>query len=54
MIRPKSARSTAPYQIDAPASTTTSPTTVAVGATHASGCTCGDRPSKLNSGMPGH
>src|SRR3954447_22137725 len=50
-IRPKSARSTAPYQIEAPASTTTSPTSVAVGAIHASGWTCGERPSKENSGM---
>ena len=41
-IRPKSARSTTPYQIEAPASTTTSPTSVAVGAIHASGCTCGE------------
>src|SRR3954453_14443354 len=48
---PRSARSTAPYQTDAPASTTTWPTSVAVGATQASGCTSGERPSKLNSGM---
>src|SRR5687767_14312784 len=52
-IRPKSARSTAPYQTDAPASTTTSPTSVAVGATHASGCTVDERPSNENSGMTG-
>src|SRR3954470_16268924 len=52
-IRPKSARSTTPYQTEAPASTTTSPTTVAVGAIQASGWTCGARPSKENSGMPG-
>src|SRR3954470_14405801 len=50
-IRPKSARSTAPYQTDACASTTTSPTRVAVGAIQASGWTCGERPSKENSGM---
>ena len=52
-MRPKSARSTTPYQTEAPASTTTSPTSVAVGAIHASGCTWGERPSKENSGMPG-
>src|SRR3954467_5950081 len=52
-IRPKSARRTAPYQIEARASITTSPTTVAVGAIQASGWTCGERPSKENSGMPG-
>src|SRR3954452_2324529 len=50
-MRPKSARRTAPYQTDAPASTSTSPTRVAVGAIQASGCTCGDRPSNENSGM---
>src|SRR3954447_18735826 len=49
--RPKSARSTAPYQTDAWASTTTSPTRVAVGAIQASGWTCGERPSNENSGM---
>ena len=51
--REKSARSTAPYQTEAPASMVTSPTSVAVGATKASGCTVGAFPSKLNSGMPG-
>ena len=49
-IGPKSARSTAPYQIDAPASTCTSPTRVAVGAIQASGLTVGARPSKENNG----
>ena len=52
-IAPKSARSTAPYQTDAPASTVTSPTSVAVGAIQASGWTRGARPSKANSGMAG-
>src|ERR1700690_3108283 len=51
MIGPKSARSTAPYQIEASASTRTSPTRVAVGAIHASGLTWGSRPSKLKSGI---
>src|SRR3954471_4707360 len=50
-IGAKSARSTAPYQTDAPASTVTSPTSVAVGATNASGCTVGRLPSNANSGM---
>ena len=43
----KSPRSTAPYQTEAPASTVTSPTSVAVGATKASRSTRGRRPSKL-------
>ena len=51
MIRPKSARSTAPYQMDASASTCTSPTRVAVGAIQAAGLTVGARPSKENSGI---
>ena len=50
MIGPKSARSTAPYQTEASASTRTSPTRVAVGAIHAPGLTSGSRPSKANSG----
>src|SRR5215472_5442677 len=50
-IGPKSARSTAPYQTEASASTRTSPTRVAVGAIHATGLTCGSRPSKANSGI---
>ncbi len=50
-IEQMSARSTAPYQTEAPASTTTSPMSVAVGAIHASGWTCGDLPSKANNGM---
>src|SRR5580658_6245973 len=50
-IGPKSARSTAPYQMDASASTRTSPTRVAVGAIHAVGLTCGPRPSNSNSGI---
>src|SRR3954449_424097 len=50
-IGAKSARSTAPYQMDAPASTVTSPTTVAVGAIHASACTWGRLPSKEKSGI---
>src|SRR5690349_11806466 len=50
-IGPKSARSTALYQIDASASTRTSPTRVAVGAMNAVGCTVGAWPSKENSGM---
>ncbi len=49
-IGPKSARSTAPYQTDASASTRTSPTSVAVGAIQACGLTSGSWPSKLNSG----
>src|SRR5580704_8999895 len=49
-IGPKSARSTAPYQMEASASTRTSPTRVAVGAIQAPGLTCGSRPSKANSG----
>ena len=36
-IGPKSARSTAPYQMEASASTRMSPTRVAVGAIHAPG-----------------
>jgi hypothetical protein len=51
MIGPKSARSTAPYQTDASASTRTSPTSVAVGAIHARGLTSGECPSKANSGI---
>src|SRR5262245_62895034 len=47
----KSARSTALYQTDAFSSTVTSPTSTAVGATNAVGCTRGVFPSKLNSGM---
>src|SRR5580704_5937849 len=50
-IGPKSARSTAPYQTEASASTRTSPTRVAVGAIQASGLTCGSRPSKAKSGI---
>ena len=50
-IGPKSARSTAPYQIEASASTVTSPTRVAVGAIHADGLTSGSRPSKEKSGI---
>jgi hypothetical protein len=42
MIGPKSARSTAPYQIDASSSTLTSPTSVAVGAIQAVGLTVGE------------
>ena len=49
-IGPKSARSTAPYQTDASASTRTSPTRVAVGAIQAWGLTVGARPSKENRG----
>jgi hypothetical protein len=49
-MAPKSARTTAPYQTDACASTVTSPTSVAVGAIHASGWTSGVLPSKENSG----
>src|SRR4051812_46163784 len=48
---PKSARMTTPYQIEASASTVTSPTSVAVGATHADGCTAGLLPSNANIGM---
>jgi hypothetical protein len=51
MIGPKSARSTAPYQIEASASTSTSPTRVAVGAIHAAALTAGSRPSKANIGI---
>src|SRR6266567_1178884 len=50
-IGPKSARSTAPYQMEASASTRTSPTRVAVGAIHAVGLTSGSRPSKANNGI---
>ncbi len=50
-IGPKSARSTAPYQMDASASTRTSPTRMAVGAIHAAGLTSGARPSNSNSGI---
>ena len=46
MIGPKSARSTAPYQTEAPASTRTSPTNVAVGAMNASSAMVGLTPSK--------
>ena len=46
MIGEKSARSTAPYQTEAPASTCTSPTSVAVGAMNASSATVGLTPSK--------
>src|SRR5262245_50490132 len=48
---PKSARTTALYQTDAPSSTVTSPTSTAVGAMNADGCTWGRFPSKLYSGM---
>jgi hypothetical protein len=51
VIVPRSARITAPYQIDTPASTTTSPTSVAVGAIHASGWTVGRLPSNEYNGM---
>ena len=51
MIGAKSARSTALNQTDAPASTCTSPISVAVGATKAVGSTTGDRPSKAYSGI---
>src|SRR5688500_4801346 len=44
---------TAPYQTDAPASISTSPINVAVGATKASGCTRGALPSKEKSGIRG-
>ena len=47
----KSARTTALYQTDARSSIVTSPIMTAVGATNAEGCTRGDFPSKLNSGM---
>src|SRR5437867_7032583 len=47
----KSARSTALYQTDAFSSIVTSPTSTAVGAMNALGCTRGVFPSKLNSGM---
>src|SRR5206468_12252671 len=47
----KSPRRTALYQTDARSSIVTSPTTTAVGATNAVGCTFGRLPSKLNSGM---
>src|SRR5271169_6983207 len=50
-IGPKSARSTAPYQTEASASTRTSPIRVAVGAIHAPGLTSGSRPSKANSAI---
>src|SRR6266700_7020011 len=50
-IGPKSARSTAPYQMEASASTRTSPTRVTVGAIQAPGLTCGSRPSKAKSGI---
>jgi hypothetical protein len=40
-IRARSARITTPYQMLAPSSMTTLPMTVAVGATHALGATCG-------------
>src|SRR5215471_5928667 len=42
---------TAPYHTDAPASTMTSPTSVAVGARNALLCTCGVNPSNENSGI---
>jgi len=45
-IGEKSARSTAPYQTEAPASTCTSPTSVAVGAMNASSAIVGLTPSK--------
>ncbi len=51
MIVPKSARSTAPYQTEASASTRTSPTRVAVGAIHAAGLISGSRPSNENNGI---
>ena len=51
MIGPKSARSTAPYQMEASSSTRTSPTRVAVGAIQAVGLTLGSRPSNANSGI---
>src|SRR5262245_47969732 len=47
----KSPRSTALYQTDAFSSTVTSPISTAVGAMNAVGCTTGDFPSKLYSGM---
>src|SRR5438093_2653213 len=50
-VGPKSARSTAPYQTEASASTRTSPSKVAVGAIQAPGLTCGSRPSKAKSGI---
>src|ERR1700754_5049540 len=50
-MAPKSARTTTPYQTEASASTVTSPTSVAVGAIHADGCTAGLLPSNANSGM---
>jgi hypothetical protein len=50
-IGPKSARSTAPYQIEASSSTRTSPTSVAVGAIQAAGLTVGFRPSNSNIGI---
>src|SRR5438270_9711417 len=48
----KSARRTAPYQTEASSSTVTSPTSVAVGATNARGCTLGAFPSSSKNGMP--
>ena len=51
MMGAKSARSTALNHTDAPASTWTSPTRVAVGAMKAPGSTVGDRPSNVNSGI---
>src|SRR5712692_2262698 len=51
MMGPKSARSTALYQTEAFSSTVTSPTRTAVAAMNADGCTTGDFPSKLHSGM---
>src|SRR5437763_6141313 len=41
---------TAPYHTEAPSSTITSPTSTAVGATNAVGCTCGRNSSNENSG----
>ena len=50
-IGAKSARRTALNHTDAPASTCTSPTKVAVGAMKAVGSTVGDRPSNEYSGI---
>ncbi len=51
MMGAKSARRTALNHTDAPASTCTSPTSVAVGAMNAPGSTVGDRPSNEYSGI---
>src|SRR5439155_719304 len=52
LISDSSARSTAPNQTLAPASISTSPTSTAVGATYASGCTRGRLPPSSNSTGP--